>query len=123
MRILVCGGRDFDSSKVWIWLEHVMKAELGFYAGASIDCIIHGGATGADSTAGRWAESEGIKVHSFPVRKEDWKKYGKNAGPMRNRKMIIEGKPDVVIAFPGGKETESMINLADEYGIRVVRAE
>ena len=120
MRVLICGGRDFDSGKVWYWLEHCMRAEVGFIGAFHVECIIHGGAKGADSAAARWAESEGIKVLAFSA---DWKKHGKAAGPIRNRRMIVDGSPDVVIAFPGGKGTANMVKLAEEYGIRVIHAE
>jgi ABC-type Fe3+-hydroxamate transport system substrate-binding protein len=35
--------------------------------------------------------------------------------------MLNEGKPDLVIAFPGGKGTQMMINLAESAGIPVVK--
>ncbi len=64
-----------------------------------------------------WAESEGIKPTVF---KADWSKHGKAAGPIRNRRMLEEGKPDLVIALQGGKGTASMIALAREAGVRVL---
>lgn len=57
---------------------------------------------------------------AFPA---NWKKFGKAAGPLRNVKMIEEGKPDVVIAFPGGHGTANMVALAEASGIPVIRAE
>ena len=122
MRILVCGGRDYSSSDVWNWLERYLPPEVSFATGYhtwSIDAVIHGGARGADEGAARWGESEGVKVLAFPA---DWKKHGKSAGPIRNRKMLTEGKPDIVIAFPGGRGTENMIALAEDAGITVIRA-
>ena len=68
---------------------------------------------GADSPKG---EREEIV---FPA---EWDKYGVSAGPIRNQKMIDEGKPDLVFAFPGGRGTTDMIRRAAVAGIRVVRA-
>lgn len=89
MRILICGGREFtDFYTLDLTLRNVIKAG---------DVIIHGGARGADTLAGRWAEQNGYEVVVF---KADWLKNGRSAGPIRNQQMLDEGKPDVVIAFP-----------------------
>ena len=57
----------------------------------------------------------------FPA---DWKTFGKAAGPIRNRKMLDEGLPDVVIAFhediERSKGTKNMISQACEQGIDVI---
>jgi predicted Rossmann-fold nucleotide-binding protein len=40
---------------------------------------------------------------------------------MRNQQMIDDGKPDVVIAFPGGSGTADMIRRAEAAGVKVIR--
>lgn len=124
MRALVCGGRDAEPLEVWNWLEkfgHQDAAEaLGRPALPRITTLIHGGARGADEGAARWGESEHLRVVAFHA---DWKKHGKAAGPIRNARMIAEGKPDVVIAFPGGRGTADMVRQAEAAGIPVVRAQ
>lgn len=42
----------------------------------------------------------------------DWKKHGKAAGPIRNGIMLRDGKPDMVVAFPGGRGTANMVDQA-----------
>lgn len=74
---------------------------------------------GADRMArkfGAWAD---IPVETFPA---DWS-LGKKAGPIRNRKMIEKGKPDLVVAFEGGRGTANMVEQARAAGIRVLIAE
>ena len=122
MRVLVCGGRDFDRATAWNWLERFAYGEIAEVTGVNrpkITALIHGGARGADEGAAEWGKSEGLRVLAFPA---DWKKHGKAAGPIRNQRMIDEGKPDVVIAFPGGRGTANMVGLAKASGIRVVHA-
>ena len=109
MRILVCGGRDFKN-------YNLLKNVLDEYYKISNLTIIHGGAKGADSLAGDWAKDHDIYLKVFPA---DWKQYGKSAGPKRNQKMIEEGKPDLVIAFPGGNGTADMIRRARNSDIPV----
>ena len=40
---------------------------------------------------------------------------------MRNREMLERGRPDLVIAFPGGPGTANMVKLAREAGIEVIK--
>lgn len=81
--------------------------------------VIHGGAEGADRLAGRWARFYG---HQEEVYEAAWETHGRAAGPIRNHRMLIEGKPDRVIAFrmPGeSRGTDDMIRRARGAGIPV----
>lgn len=121
MRVLVCGGRNFDRSDALNWLNAfgVQDASeaLGRYR-AKLSAVIHGGASGADMAGAEWGKSERVPVIEY---KANWRKYGKLAGPIRNQRMATEGKPDVVIAFPGGRGTASMVAIAEANDIPVVR--
>ncbi len=88
----------------------------GLHKAAPIACIIEGGALGADRFARRWAAEHAVECVTFEA---DWKSYGRAAGPLRNARMLHEAKPDVVIAFPGGKGTANMVALAGGYGVPV----
>lgn len=120
MRILVCGGRDY---KDYLRIKEVLDNlhdEGGHPYKKEITEIIHGNATGADTLAALWAShtwkhnGDSIEVKVFPA---DWDKHGKSAGYIRNQQMLDEGKPDLVIAFPGGKGTTNMVQLAAKAGI------
>lgn len=88
MRVLVCGSRTFTDYEK-------MKRILDGY---DITDIIEGEARGADRLAGVYGKDRGIPVHKFPA---DWDTHGKAAGPIRNKQMLVEGKPDLCIAFLG----------------------
>ncbi len=110
MRVLVCGGRDYrDPDAVYSALDK-LDAEQG------IECVIEGGALGADCFAAEWADYTKTPHEQFIA---DWKKHGKSAGPIRNRLMLEDGKPDLVMAFPGGRGTANMISQAEKLGVRV----
>lgn len=82
--------------------------------------ILSGGASGADTIGELYAKEKGLKVERYLA---DWAKYGKSAGPKRNRQMAIDC--DYVICFWDEKSsgTKSMINFANKYGkpIRIKR--
>lgn len=117
-RVLICGGRDFNDYDL---LANTLDAgrqsgdlELGPTQGA----IIHGASRGADLLASRYASESGIQCFAFAA---DWDTYGRSAGPRRNQQMLDEGKPDIVIAFLGGRGTMDMILRATKAGVKVVR--
>lgn len=112
LRVIVCGGRDYSHR------NHVFGALDRLHRERGIACVIHGGAGGADSLAGEWAEGAGVPVQRFPA---DWKVSARAAGPLRNARMIAEGQPDGVVAFPGGKGTADMIAQAEAAGLKVWR--
>lgn len=113
-RVLVCGGRTFDDVEL---LNSTLDA---LHKARPIDLIIHGDCTGADLMAEGWASSLCVSVDAFPA---NWQDQGKAAGPIRNERMIREGKPTLVIAFPGGIGTEDMVRKAEDHGIPVRRIE
>lgn len=111
MKVLVCGGRDYQER------DYVFKELDKANQVLKIDCIVSGMAKGVDSYAAQWAKSRHVGLHPFPA---NWNKYGKAAGPIRNQQMIDEGKPDLVLAFSGGTGTNDMINKAKKHNIEVI---
>lgn len=108
MKVLVCGGRDYSD---YDELSQTLKDY-------PISHIVMGGAKGADTLAGIYAQSMGITLSTYPA---NWDLHPRTDGFIRNQMMIDEESPDLVIAFPGGKGTEDMIKRAEKAGIRVVR--
>lgn len=110
-KVLIAGGRHYANFKRV--LEEVESLPQ------KPDLIIHGGATGADTLAQLVANQLSIVTMVFPA---DWPRYGKSAGPMRN-KLMIDQRPDLLLAFPGGRGTEDIIKKAREAGITYRRIE
>jgi hypothetical protein len=110
MRVLVCGGRSFDDLPL---LDRTLD-EL--HAERPITAVIHGAAAGADTMAHFWAGAAAVPIDVYVAQ---WKKHGRAAGPIRNQRMLDEGKPDLVVAFPGGGGTADMIRRAERAGVPV----
>jgi hypothetical protein len=111
MRVLVCGGRTFDDQEMLDAALHQINIET------PISLIIQGMARGADLLAKQWAERNGVACIGY---RADWKRYGnRTAGPIRNQEMLDDGKPELVVAFPGGKGTLDMVRRADKAGVPV----
>ncbi len=119
MRVLVCGSRDYaDTMHVFDTLDNLNRTR------GPITCVIHGAGTGADTASMEWAQMEAehnpyrkIVHHPFVA---DWHTYGRAAGPMRNQRMIDEGHPDLIVAFPGGAGTRDMVARAKAARLEVI---
>lgn len=110
--VCVCGGRQYnDRQFVNNTLDELHRTK-------TIRIVMHGDAAGADHLAHDWAFNNDIPVMIF---RANWAKYGKSAGPLRNGQMTKVGKPNIVIAFPGGRGTENMIKTAEQFCIDVQR--
>ena len=138
MRVLVCGGRMFGRTINGYGVEVVNPVECDLLYKTLEDMakefskeyvsddnwlplditIISGAAKGADTLAADWAAMNWTHLEEYPA---DWKTYGRAAGYKRNVQMLTEGKPDLVIAFPGGTGTDMMCRLAEAVGVEVRR--
>ena len=114
MRVLICGDRHWadDASIRWHLQQlHEQYPDLE---------VIEGGATGADSIAGEIAREMGLTVYEYPAK---WATYGKAAGPVRNAEMLVDGKPDLVLAFHDNlstsRGTRDMVQRARKAGVPV----
>ena len=114
MRVLVCGGRDYDYH---VRVYHALDDIQDMYG--PFKCIITGDCpTGADHWAESWAWMQKLKHLKFAA---DWTGYGRAAGPIRNQIMFDEGRPDIGVAFPGGKGTASMIKIMKVGGMKSIK--
>lgn len=122
LKILVCGDRNWiDKSLIEIELVFNINLLSALHTYENV-IIIEGGSKGADSLAREIADNRGYQVNEY---KANWKKYGKAAGPIRNREMIDKENPQIVIAFhdckPGTQcGTQNTIDYAISKKIRVV---
>lgn len=120
MKVLVTGGRNYEYDPI----VDVMLAGFRDLAANMFEdlTIIDGGAKGMDEHARMWGLGYD-NVQHITVEAE-WTKYGRRAGPIRNRKMYDEHQPEVVLAFHDDLEgtsrgTKDMVQYASEQGARV----
>lgn len=76
MRVCISGSRDYGSLGDVSQILSVLPRKI---------VVVHGGAHGVDAEAGRVARSLGMEVDVWPA---EWEKYGRRAGPIRNRAMV-----------------------------------
>lgn len=114
MRLLVCGGRDYcNKAAVFAALDRA-------HAKRPVSVLIHGGSTHTDGLAEAWAWNHDVPDEVFSA---DWMRFGAQAGAVRDALMLANGKPDAVMAFPGGSGTAHMVGLALKAGLPVWQPE
>ena len=79
--------------------------------------IISGASSGADAIGERYAAENGFEIEKYPA---DWKRFGRKAGPIRNRQLAE--LCDIAICFwnENSKGTKSMIDCARKLGKEVI---
>ena len=130
MRVLVCGGRRwgwarYDASKTLQMLAAAQRRQTyavldSIHEQGAIDVVINGDAKGADRLSSQWAGERDVEIVRFPA---DWGTHGRAAGPIRNEEMLRVGRPDIVVAFPGGHGTANMIGQALDANVEVLNVD
>lgn len=118
MRVLVCGDRYWND---YAELSGALLSFIRFSGLIPQDVtVISGAAAGADTLAAKCAKIHGMSLQEYEA---DWDSYGKAAGPIRNKAMLVDGLPDIVIAFHDSistsKGTANMIKQARKAGLVV----
>lgn len=108
MRVLVTGGGHFANAKL------IFETLDAIHSVTPITLIINGGVNGADAISTFWARAANVPIKVF---------LADCSGPIRNRIMLNEGRPDRVVAFCGGRGTSDMITLARRVPVPVTEIE
>ncbi len=105
-RIVVAGCRDFENYDI---AKEYIDFCISEIKNNHTVIFVSGGCRGADRLGERYAQENGYEVE---LHSADWKKYGRSAGPKRNKEMAEIA--DYVICFWNGKSkgTKSMIDYA-----------
>lgn len=112
-KLIVAGTRSFNDYEL---LRSILSTLFMKRRCWTIDWneeIVSGGAPGADTLAVRYATEADIPFKVFPA---DWKKYGRSAGPRRNRQMAEYADAAIVFWDGESRGTQNMIQQMRELG-------
>lgn len=124
-RVIIAGCRDFKDyprleMEIDFMLQNLNTIDTEIVSGKQCTKIKHGLGKhekyGADYLGEVYARAKGINIIPFEA---DWNRFGKSAGPVRNREMAEYATH--LIAFPSKKSTgtRNMISSANEMGLKV----
>lgn len=116
--VLVTGDRNWSLANP-AQSGVIRKALFGLRKGKPI--IVHGAARGVDSIADYHAQTMGLEVRPHPA---NWELHHRAAGPIRNREMLDEEAPNLVLAFHDdlvhSKGTKNMVDQARRREIPII---
>ncbi len=111
MKILCCGDRHWSNK------ERIREVLQGY---PKDTILIEGEAYGADKLCKEVGIDLGMTIIPVPA---NWIKYGKAAGPIRNKEML-DMKPEEVVCFHDNialsKGSKNCLSQARMYGIRSI---
>ena len=113
MRLIVSGGRAFADA------ELVQRELRQLNLRKPISVLIHGWIGPAAPVVDHWAREHGIPIVRYPP---NWELYGKHAEAYRNEFMLADSRPDLIVAFPGGRDTADLVQRARNTGVAVLMA-
>lgn len=110
MKTIIAGLRNFH--------DYGFVADCLAKTDIQITEVVSGRASGVDHLGEIWAKAKGLPIKVF---RADWDKYGKAAGPIRNKQMAQYA--EALIAFWDGKSPGigSMLREADRAGLKFVK--
>lgn len=111
MRLLICAGRHYADSRL------CRQALDAFQCLHEVRVVIHGGNQSLGAHIEDWAREIGAHLIRYPP---NWQRHGKQAERLRNSFMLADSRPDIVLALPGGADTEELLGQAKAQGIRTL---
>lgn len=108
MKTIIAGSRTITD---YAAIEAAVTA-----SGFTITQVVSGCARGVDRLGEQWGYAHDVPIARFPA---DWKRYGRQAGPLRNNEMAVYA--DALIAVWDGESigTKHMISAAHARGLQV----
>ncbi len=103
-RILIAGCRDFNNYKI---AKRYINRCLSEIKKQYDLIIVSGGAKGADMLGERFANEKKLKIERYLP---DWQKYGKAAGPKRNKEMVAVSDYNICFWYKKSRGTASTIS-------------
>lgn len=111
MRVLICAGRNYaDTRRCRQALDDVQRQR-------PIRVLIHGGSQFLGGEIESWAREHGADLVRYPP---NWQLHGKQAERLRNLFMFTDSRPELLLALPGGDDTEELLARARGAGVRVI---
>ncbi|MBR5591495.1 MAG: DUF2493 domain-containing protein [Kiritimatiellae bacterium] len=107
VKLAIVGSRTFTD------YDKVKETVLKLFDQEVLAEIVSGGATGADSLAEQLADELGLSLTVFSA---EWQRYGRSAGPVRNRKIVKYA--DFVLAFAAAtsRGTANTVSICKKMG-------
>ena len=113
MKLIIAGSRNYHDCVVYE-LIHTTISKLN--ETNQVKELVTGCAKGVDAFAEKYGRRYNIPIVKFPA---DWEKYGKAAGPIRNKQMAIYADALLLIWDGESRGSANMLKNAKEQGLKI----
>lgn len=110
MKVVIAGTRYKDPINKIPFDDYALVVKAIARSGFDITEEVSGDAIGVDKLGERYALASNIPVKYMPVTPAEWNKYGKRAGPMRNKRMAEYADAAIIVWDGVSPGTRNMIN-------------
>lgn len=107
MKVIIAGSRHMPKTDFYQLILGIINS------GFNITEEVCGKAKGADTWGWLWAKSAGIPTKEFPA---EWDKYGKAAGPIRNKQMADYADALIVFIYQNSRGSKNMLEQMQKLG-------
>lgn len=107
MKVVIAGTRYKDFENKIAFDDYGLIVQAIERSGFDVSEVVCGMAIGVDKLGEMWAINRSIPVKEMPA---DWNRFGKGAGPIRNRDMAIYADAAVIIWDGISEGTRNMID-------------
>lgn len=126
MKVVIAGTRYVDPVSKIPFDDYGLVIQAVQRSGYTIKEVVSGQAIGVDKLGEMWAQANDCEIRYMPVTPQEWTKYGKAAGPMRNRRMAEYCDAAVIIwdgVSPGTRNMiDEMIRVKKPYYIGMTKS-
>lgn len=114
MKVIIAGSRTFNGRTHDTLDLYGMVKRLVQESGFDVTEVVCGGAQGIDKVGERWALVNHIPIKYFLP---DWERFGKKAGPIRNREMAQYADAAIILWDGKSRGTRNMLDEAHGNGL------
>lgn len=126
MKVVIAGTRYKDPINKVSFDDYTLVVQSIQRSGYTITELVCGMAIGVDRLGEQWAKVNNIPVKEMPATAQEWERYGKAAGPIRNARMADYADAAIVIwdgKSPGSRNMiDEMIKRNKPYYIGMTRS-
>lgn len=126
MKVIIAGTRYKDPERKIPFDDYGLLVQAVQRSGFNITEVVSGNAIGADKLGEQWAQANDIEIRFMPATPQEWTKYGKAAGPIRNRRMAEYADAAIILwdgISPGSRNMiDEMIRAKKPYYIGMTKS-
>jgi hypothetical protein len=112
MKTIIAGSRTIT--------DYALVEQAVMDSGFEITEVVSGKEPkGVDRLGEMWADFNCVPVKPFQITQDDWKTYGRSAGPIRNKEMAEYAEALILVWDGKSRGSQSMLAIAKKLNLKI----